>query len=75
MTMMDNTSPAGELVDYCKQCTVECGCDRVDTFTAPHVIHWDGPGKGGIIAYYECDAGHQWRCRWSAALWFDADVA
>lgn len=62
-----------ELVDYCAGCVRECGCSRFDTFTAPHMIHWGGPGKA-IVGYYECENGHQWKCWWST-LWLDVETA
>jgi hypothetical protein len=40
------------LLDYCAGCVRECGCDRMDTLTVPHMLHWDGGGR--LVAYYEC---------------------
>jgi hypothetical protein len=67
---MDDTD---DLLDYCARCVRECGRSRMETLTTPDAIHWSGGGS--ITAYYECFRGHEWRCFWSAALWFDADVA
>jgi hypothetical protein len=61
------------LPDYCKRCAVECGCNRFDVIYAPHTIIWAGPGRS-IVAYYECEDGHQWKCWWSD-LWLDAEIA
>ena len=44
-----------DVLDYCAGCVRECGCSRVDPFTAPQMLHWDG--GGGIVAYYECEYG------------------
>ncbi|MCH9729097.1 MAG: hypothetical protein K0U84_05355 [Actinomycetia bacterium] len=61
-----------DLLDYCAECVRNCGCSRFDTLTVPHQIQWDG--GGGIVAQYECTERHEWRCRWSAELWFGQDT-
>lgn len=37
------------------------GCPSCSTLTHPHDTCLDG---GSLLAFYECQCGHRWKCWW-----------